>query len=190
MAEQKKDKVMELNELLQQKKDDILKRWISLIFETYPPDVSRFLKLGKDRFTNPVGHAISTGSGILLDELIHGENSDKIISALDSIMRIRAVQDFNPSQAIAFIFLLKKAVREELKPKNEGFKTENERKMLDELLLFEARIDGLATLAFAAYVKCRDDIHRIRMDEAKAERVMADRLMRLRQSVKEKDSLM
>lgn len=181
---------MKLKTLLQEKKNDILKRWISLTLETYPPDASGFLKLEKDRFTNPVGHTISTGSETLLDELIHGESLDKIISALESIIRIRAVQDFTPSQAIAFIFLLKKAVREELKPRNEGFKTEDERKILDELLLFETRIDRLATLAFDVYVKCRDDIHRIRMDEAKAERVMADRLIRLRQSVKEKDSSM
>jgi len=189
----KKNKVIgrvKLKTLLQEKKGDILKRWISLILGTYPPDVSHFLKLEKDRFANPVGYAISTSSETLLNELLLGENTDKIISTLDSIIRIRVVQDFSPSQAIAFIFLLKKAVREELKLRNEGFKTEDERKILDELLLFETRIDGLATLAFDVYVKCRDDIHRIRMEEAKAERVMADRLMRLRQSVKEKDSSM
>lgn len=190
---QKKHKVIgkvKLKTLLQEKKGDILKRWISLILATYPRDVSHFLKLEKDRFTNPVGYTISTSSEILLNELLLGENSDKIISALDSIIRIRTVQDFAPSQAIAFIFLLKKAVRKELKLRNEGFKTEDELKILDELLLFETRIDGLATLAFDVYVKCRDDIDRIRMEEAKAEQVMADRLMRLRQSVKEKDSSM
>jgi hypothetical protein len=179
---------MKLNTLLQEKESDILKRWISLTLETYPPDVSGFLKLEKDRFTNPVGYATSTGSETLLNELIFGENTDKIISALDSIIKIRAVQDFTPSQAIAFIFLLKKAVREELKLRSEGLKTEDEREILEELVFFETKIDRLATLAFDVYVKCRDNILRIRMDEARAERVMADRLMRLRQSVKEKDS--
>jgi len=176
---------VKLKTLLQEKKGDILKRWISLILETYPPDVSHFLKLEKDRFANPVGYAISTSSETLLNELLLGENTDKIISALDSIIRIRSVQDFAPSQAIAFVFLLKKAVREELKLLNEGFKIEDERKVLDELLLFETRIDGLATLAFDVYVKCRDDIHRIKVGATIAERAMANRLKKIMKSSEE-----
>jgi len=176
---------VKLKTLLQKKKGDILKRWISLILETYPLDVSHFLKLEKDRFANPVGYAISTGSETLLNELILGENTDKIISALDSIIRIRTVQDFAPSQAIAFIFLLKKAVREELKLQNEGFRAEDEREILDELLLFETRIDGLATLAFDVYVKCRDHIHRIKVGETKTELAMANRLKKIMKSREE-----
>lgn len=158
---------MKLKALLQQKKEDILKRWISLTFETYPPDVFNFLRLEKDRFVNPVGHTISTSSETILDKLIHGENSNKITSALDSIIRIRAVQDFTPSQAIVFIFLLKKAVREELKIWGQGFKTDDDREILEELVLFETRVDNLATLAFDVYVKCRDDIHRIKVGGTK-----------------------
>jgi hypothetical protein len=158
---------VKLKALLQQKKEDILKRWISLTLETYPPDISKFLKLEKDRFANPVGHSISTSSETILDELIHGENSNKIASALDSIIRIRAVQDFTPSQAIVFIFLLKKAVREELKVWGQGFKTDDDREILEELVLFETRVDNLATLAFDVYVKCRDDIHRIKVGGTK-----------------------
>jgi hypothetical protein len=154
---------VKLKTLLQEKKGDILKRWISLTLETYPPDVYNFLKLEKDRFTNPVGYTISTGSETLLDELILGENTDKIISALDSIIRIRTVQDFTPSEAIAFIFLLKKAVREELKVRGEVLEAADEREIIEELALFETRVDHLATLAFDVYVKCRDDIHRIKM---------------------------
>lgn len=165
---------MKLRTFLQKREGNILKRWISLTLETYPPDVSGFLKLEKDRFTNPVGHAISTGSETLLNELIHGENSDKIISALDSIIRIRAVQNFTPSQAIAFIFLLKKAVRKELK--GEGLMTGDDQAILEELALFEAKIDKLAALAFDVHAKCRDDIHRIKLSEVNARKTMTDRL--------------
>lgn len=162
---------MGLMTLVQQKKADILKRWISLIFETYPPDVSGFLKLETDRFANPVGYTITKSSETLIDELIHGaENKTKIISALDSIIRIRAVQDFNPSQAIDFVFLLKKAVREELKLNSEGFNRKVMPEILKELELFQARIDDLASLASDVYAKCREDINRIKMNEVSAER--------------------
>jgi hypothetical protein len=176
---------MNLKILLQKKKEHILKRWFSLILEAYPPDVSNFLKLEKDRFANPVGYAISTGTETLLDEVIHGADSDRIISALDSIIRIRAVQDFTPSQALAFVFLLKKAVREELKIKGSGFTTLDSSELYEEFLQFETRIDGLASLAFDVYVKCRDDINRIKVGEANAERVMAKHLMRIMQSTEE-----
>lgn len=152
--------------LVQQKKLDILRRWISLIFETYPPDVSVFLKLETDRFANPVGYTVTKSSETLFDELIHGaENSTKIISALDSIVRIRAVQDFNSSQAIDFVSLLKKAVREELEISNKGFNGKIIPEILRELELFEARVDDLASLALDVYAKCREDINRIKNAE-------------------------
>jgi hypothetical protein len=177
---------MKLTTLLEQKKEHILKRWFSLILEAYPPDVANFLKHEKDRFTNPVGYAISTGTEALLDEVIHGAKSDRIISALDSIIRIRAVQDFTPSQALAFVFLLKKAVREELKIKDSGFTSLDPPELHEELLQFETRIDGLASLAFDVYVKCRDDINRIKVGAANAEQAMGKQRTRIIRSREEK----
>lgn len=173
---------MKLNTLLQQKKEHILKRWFSLILEAYPPDVANFMKHEKDRFTNPVGYAISTGTAALLDEVTHGADSDRLISALDSIIRIRAVQGFTPSQALAFVFLLKKAVWEELKIKDSGFTILDPPELYEELLQFETRVDGLASLAFDVYVKCRDDINRIKVGEVNAQQAMARQPMRIMRS--------
>jgi len=177
---------MTLKALLEERREDILQRWISLILETYPPDVSNFLKLDKDRFTNPVGYAITHGSETLYDELTRGENKANIISALDSIIRIRAVQDFNAVQAIDFIFLLKKAIREALKTNNERFQEEGMPKIREELVLFESRIDDLASLALDVYAQCREDIDRIKMGKGNTERATKDRLSRIGVSKKEK----
>ncbi|MDI6814817.1 MAG: RsbRD N-terminal domain-containing protein, partial [Dehalococcoidales bacterium] len=81
---------------------------------TYPSDTSRFLKQEKDRFLNPVGYTISQEIGAVYEELLQGMDFGKLSASLDNIIRIRSVQDFSPSQAIAFIFLLKKAIRDEL----------------------------------------------------------------------------
>ena len=162
---------MVLEHLLSQERAAILERWFQLILETYPADSSRFLKQEKDRFTNPVGYTVSQEIKTLYDELLQGTNTDKVATCLDNIIRIRSVQDFLPSQAIAFIFLLKTAVREKLS-------TEIGKKgAFEELLKFESRIDKLALLALDTYMKCREKLFEIRVDEVKAERQMALKLL-------------
>jgi len=162
---------MVLEYLLSQKKATILRRWYHLIMETYPADSSRFLKQEKDRFANPVGYTISQETEALYEELIHGMNADKLSVSLDNIIRIRSVQDFSPSQAIAFVFLLKRAIKEELAGeirKNHAF---------EELLQFESRIDELALLALDIYMECREKIHEIRVNQVKDEREKAFQLL-------------
>lgn len=141
-----------------------MERWFQLILGTYPADTSRFLKQEKDRFTNPVGYTISRETETLYDELLQEMNPDKLAACLDNIIRIRVVQDFSPSQTIAFIFLLKKAIREELASEIA------ENRVLEELLKFESKIDKLVLLAFDIYMKCREKVFEIRVSEVKAER--------------------
>jgi hypothetical protein len=173
---------MMLRNHLAERKDTLLARWFRLIIESYPPDLSNFLSLEKDRFANPVGYTISHGIAAIFDGLIHEADSDRVIEALDSIIRIRAVQEFTPSQALSFVFLLKKAVREELNVRNVERTAPDKIRLLEELGQLETKIDGLASLAFDVYVKCRDDINRIRVDKANADRAMTMRLARMTRS--------
>ena len=164
---------MTLENSLSQKKAAILSRWSRSIIETYPAGSSGFLSREKDRFANPVGYTISREIVVLYDELLQDMNLDTISASLDSIIRIRSVQDFPPSQAITFVFSLKKAIREELANdlgKNLAY---------DDLLRFEARIDEMAFLALDIYTKCRDKIWEIRLNEAKAEGQRAFRLLEI-----------
>ena len=162
---------MVLEDLLLQKKASILERCFHLILETYPAETSRFLKQEKDRFINPVGSTISHEIEALYGELLQEMNAGKLAASLDNIINIRSVQDFSPSQAIAFVFLLKQAIREELEDEIQ------EKRILDELLEFEYKIDELALLAFDIYVQCREKIHEIRLNEVKAERERVFKLL-------------
>jgi len=162
---------MVLEYFLSQKKASILERWFYLTLETYPAETSRFLKQEKDRFINPVGYTISQEIEALYDELLRGMNPAKLSTSLDNIIRIRSVQDFSPSQAIAFVFLLKKAVREELESEI------RENQLFEELLKFESRIDELALLASDIYVRCREKIYEMRINEVKAERERVFKLL-------------
>lgn len=150
---------MKLENLLLQKRAVILKRWFHLILETYPPQTAKFLKSQKDRFANPVGYAISCGIEGIFDQLCQGIDSDKASSFLDKIIRVRAIQDFSPSQAIAFIFLLKKVIRQELESEI------RENGVSEELLALESRIDDLAFLSFDIYMQCREKLYEIKVNE-------------------------
>ena len=162
---------MALKNLLIQKRDSIVERWFNLILETYPAGTSKSMKREKDRFVNPVGQTISREIRSLYEELLGEMNIDQLSSSLNDIIRIRSVQDFSPSQAVGFIFLLKKAIREVLESAIQG------KPVLGEWVEFQYRIDQLALLAFDVYMECREKICEIRVNEAKAEKEMAFRLM-------------
>ena len=152
---------MQIATLLSQKKAAILGRWLAMIFESYPPETAIFLRKEKNRFDNPAGYRISEGLEGLYGALLQEMDRDQVLTSLDEIIRIRALQNFTPSQALAFIFLLKIVIREELA---EEIKKEN---LAAELLDLESRIDGLALLGFDVYTKRREKIFEIKADEAK-----------------------
>jgi len=148
---------MKLKDLLEKRKSAIIKHWFNLVVGTYPSDTSRFLTKQKDHFANPVGNTISHNLGPLFDELVMGLDPNTITNSLDPIIRIRAVQViFSPSQAVAFIFSLKEAVRTNLK------KELLDNKILNELLLFESKIDELGLMAFDIFMKYREQVYAIK----------------------------
>jgi len=152
---------MQLATLLSQKKAAILGSWLTTIYESYPPETAIFLRKEKDRFDNPAGFRISEGLEGLYEALVQGMDREKVLAWLDEIIRIRALQNFTPAQALAFIFLLKNVIRQELA---EEIQKEN---LAADLLELESRIDGLALLGFDVYTKRREKIYEIKADEAK-----------------------
>jgi hypothetical protein len=162
---------MSLSDLLEKKQGVILQRWFDLILETYPIDTATLMKKEKDRFANPVGSTISREIEVLFRKLCEGSRDEKCRASLDAILKIRSVQDFSPSNALGFIFLLKRAIGETLK--NEICKEP----FIDEWLRLQSRIDDLALQAFDIYMDCREKICGIRIDQARAEKEMAFRMM-------------
>jgi hypothetical protein len=152
---------MQIAALLSQKKAAILGQWLAMIYESYPPETAIFLRKEKNRFDNPAGYRLSEGLAGLYNVLLQEMERDQIMACLDEIIRIRALQNFTPSQALAFIFLLKNVIRLELA---EEIQKEN---LAAELLDLESRIDGLALLGFDVYTKRREKIYEIKADEAK-----------------------
>jgi len=145
----------------------ILEEWLARTLRTYPAEASRFLLQEKDPFRNPVGHAIQQGLPVLFDQLVGDMDAARITPALEEIVRIRAVQDFSPSQALAFLFLLKSLLREHLSDP-------------DQRALLEARIDELALRGFDLYIECREKLHEIKLGEAHRRLFVLERAHQLR----------
>ncbi len=155
--------IMNLEKFLLQNRSSILKTWLDLIWASYPPDTRRFLKDRNDRFANPVGFTIQNEIENLFKELVSDKklDADRISPVLDKIIKIRATQDFTPSQAIAFVFLLKRAIRENID------KERRENSLFEDLLRFESKIDEVALLAFDIHLKCREKLYEISANHAK-----------------------
>ncbi len=150
-----------LKGLIEKKKKDIIQRWFEAAIQTYAPDTAQFYKGQKDQFANPVGQTTSEAISFLLDQLLNDFDADAIKSHLDPIIRIRAVQDFTPSQATVFILKLKKILRDCLSDELHSAA------QLRDLLAFETRIDELNQMAFDIYMRCREKIYEIAANETR-----------------------
>ena len=148
---------MSIENLLAEKKKVIVQRWIDQVLDSYGSP--EFFKKQKDRFANPIGSTVSDSLVKIYAVLAEGRDLAEAAKPLEDIIKIRAVQDFTPSVAVSFIYMLKNIVREELN------KEKNREGLLDSLSAFEARVDKVALMAFDFYMDCRERLHQIRVNE-------------------------
>ena len=146
---------------LAERKSELAEKWADLVLKTYPKETQKVWGRQKDRFQNPVGAAIIEATRDLFGQMLDWEDAGAMAQSLDKLIRIRSVQDFSPSQAINFVFLLKKLLRDEF------FKDLKAEGRLEDLLRFEAKVDNLAMMSFDIYTKSREMIYRLRVDEVK-----------------------
>lgn len=150
-----------LRPLLSEKREDIANLWVRALIDSYPADSAPFLMNRKNKFNNPVGYTIAQVAEAVVGAIAEGADLSELSSSMDKIIRIRAVQDFSPSQALSFVYDLKGIVRKCLKKplKDSGLRAELEE--------FDAFVDSLGLLAFDIYVGCKEQLYQIRVDEVK-----------------------
>ncbi|WP_243312028.1 RsbRD N-terminal domain-containing protein [Fundidesulfovibrio agrisoli] len=154
--------------LLAANRESIVQRWQHLILDTYPPETAKLWKKSSDPYHNPVGARIRETAEAVVDYLASGGDKaalEPVLDRLDELVRVRAVQNFAPSQAAGFLFLLKKILRE-------GFWQDfSEANAWDQLLAMETRIDGLALASLDLYAKCREKLHEIKYKDLERSQV-------------------
>jgi hypothetical protein len=133
----------------------VLADWLERIFAGYPPETARFLRTNKDPFGNPVGTALRDELGTVLDGAVGVVDDERLRSALDRIVRIRAVQDFMPSAAVGFLLDLKPILRQLVE--DAGVTARDELDRIDRL------VDRVVVMGFDVYAGCRERVFEIRV---------------------------
>jgi hypothetical protein len=77
------------------------------------------------------------------------------------VLRLKALQEASPSRALAFIFVLKTIIREELAQELQ------DPECAAELAELESRLDGLALLGFDAFMQRREKLCEVKVSEIK-----------------------
>jgi hypothetical protein len=152
---------MAVQELLIEKREAIAQSWLEGALAAYPGDSAALFARERDPFANPIGHSLRQGIECILDALIATKDVEEIRDLLVEMMKIRAVQQFAPSQAVGFVFRLKEIVRAELG------RAAADPEITNELAEFDARIDEIALAAFDCYVACREEVYELRVNEVK-----------------------
>lgn len=133
---------------LVQKRAATLEKWLEQTLATYPSQTAGFLRKETDRFRNPVGSTLKEGLATLVEEITGEMDMVRVRPAIESIVRLRAVQDFTAAQATSFVFALRGILNESWEGASQA--------------VWQTRIDEVALLAFDLYTKCREEIHEIK----------------------------
>lgn len=153
---------MALKTFLTEQKHYIVDDWVKQVLATYSPDAAQIFHRKKDRFANPIGYNVKAGLAECYDSLV-GDGQPELGRQMEELIKVRAVQEFQPSAAMAFIFLIKGIVRhfaEKLKVEIEAA----------DLFSFDGRVDKMALLVFDCYMGSRERLNQVRIRELESNR--------------------
>jgi len=142
-----------LKKTIKKNHDQLLESWFDATINTYPEESARILGKKSDRFDNPIGAVTRETLEDVLNLITEDFSRDGLEQALDPVIRIRAVQTFDPANAVSFVFALKE-IGESVIEKAD-------------IINFYRLVDEMALAAFNRYMKCREDIFLLKATESK-----------------------
>ncbi len=142
-----------MKKTIKKNRDQLLESWFDATINTYPEESARILGKKSDRFDNPIGAVTRETLEDVLNLITEDFSRDGLEQALDPVIRIRAVQTFDPANAVSFVFALKE-IGESVIEKAD-------------IINFYRLVDEMALAAFNRYMKCREDIFLLKATESK-----------------------
>lgn len=150
-----------LKEVLRAHEKALLEAWFEQMMHSYPTEARKYFKKVNSDFTNPVGANLYHS----LDKLLHillsdAPDADQVNENVYMILRIKAVQEVLPSQAVSFVPALKQIVEEVC-----GKALSDAGVTTKEWLDFYSDLDTVALYAFDSYSESRELIYKMRLDQ-------------------------
>lgn len=104
---------MSTEDIISARRDAAIQKWTEAVFAMYPFETTGFIRTQRDQFANPVGHA-TRAAGEQIYDAVTGRDVDmeKVHASVAALIRIRAVQDLKPEQAVGVLYLYKPVLRE------------------------------------------------------------------------------
>ena len=150
-----------MKEVLRAHEKSLLDAWFEQMMHSYPTEARKYFKKIKSGFTNPVGANLYHSLGGLLHELISdAPDADVVNEHVYMILRIKAVQEVLPSQAVSFVPALKQIVEDVC-----GKALADAGVPTAEWLEFYSDIDTVGLYAFDSYSESRELIYKMRLDQ-------------------------
>lgn len=148
-------------EVLRAHERELLAGWFEQMMQSYPVEARKYFKKINSDFTNPVGANLYHSLEKLLHTLLSdAPDADAVNESVYMILRIKAVQEVLPSQAVSFVPALKQVVEQvcgkALKEADVSFQ---------EWLDFYSDLDTVALYAFDNYSESRELIYKMRLDQ-------------------------
>lgn len=151
---------MDLAEAFRNYREKIVGRWVDYTLSTYASP--GFLGREKDKFANPIGATVREALDTLFVLMTKGADPAEFRAPVERIVKLRAVQEFTPAQAVAPLNAVKHITREILA-------ADKERSVfIKDLYDFEFNVDLALLSAFDIYMASRERLYQVRIAEIKS----------------------
>jgi hypothetical protein len=161
---------MNLVERMQEQRVAILRRWLQEVLECFPQPARAFIAGGEDRFSNPLGFTLSAGVEEIFSFVAGEKPLGEIAPALERLVKMRAIQQTRASEPLGFLFGLKRIVRDVCEVDTRADLG------LEQWLALEERIDAVVRASLATYVRARETILELQVNEIRNQTYMLRRL--------------
>ncbi len=149
-----------LKDICKENEEKLLSLWLNDFFNHHKLDDIGVSRTITDKFLNPVAYTIKASTAVLFPAII-GEDAEpeNIKFHLDEILKIQAIQQLSPAQALLPLLAIK----------NHIYKfTNNEAALISEFKEMTDRLDTLLLMAFDIFTQEKEKIYRIRVNELKS----------------------
>lgn len=155
--------VQTVGAVLKKHEENLRDAWFDCMLNAYEESTRRYFGRVNKEFANPVGANLYQSLAAILHELMKEEPSAEIIYAeMQVVLRIKAVQEVLPSQAVSFIPAFKQIINREC-----AIEIKNGILDFQALIQFYEFLDTIALYAFDIYVESRELIYEMRIAQIK-----------------------